>query len=307
MNKLIQSYVDRFLNRTDLHIQQGVNEDGHCFYWTVKPDHQLFIENHEERIIQHLKGRITLSLPAVNTMGYCKWACWDSDHERGHLNAIEDFLVALKLSPHRESKRPGREGHMWLFFNRPIHSSILIRFNEELFAQAELEKNAVEFFPKFTDKHSQIRAPLGIHRKKEARNVRGFFEQCESDLNAQLRWLADLPGDDPERIERVALKLFDIDREEQDRLNRKRPVSGFTHQNNGADFHILQYVQPTGIRGNNHIAPCPLCRNEGHDRRGDNLRIDRQNPSQWCWCRSRRTAGSGWSTRPASSGTRRTP
>ncbi len=280
MFDLIEKYRSRFFNREDLYFRQCITTQGKTIYPCVHRDDDQFISDPRLLIAKHFAGSLTLSLPATSENGHCKWACYDVDYEDGRLEKVEAKLRSIGLNPHREARRPGRAGHSWVFFCRPIAAATLVRFNTELLAQAGLSEIEIEAFPKFPDhRHSQIRAPLGIHRKPGANNARGFFDECEPHVRKQLEWISNVTPDDPDVINGIAVKLFEIDRQrESARIPVSYPRSGNFYSND-----ILKMVGTvTRSDENNHYAPCPLCRMEGHDKSGDNLSIKKDGSKFTC-------------------------
>ena len=253
----ISQYIDRLVNRFDCFNEQYV-KDGRLSYAlrkrAVTP----------ELICKHLLGDVTLGLQALSTESTCKWVCWDSDHADGQLDALERRLKNLGLRCLRESKREGRDGHLWLFFSQPIPSKDAVYLGK--FFGRFLKD--VEFFPKQENAEvgSAMRAPLGYHRKPGAESF-GYFEGCAvKEMEAQLDWFLAQPVNDSE----TWLNAIELWRgKEPKRRTRQKQYT------RTAGSNILELI-PAHLRkrkGREWIAQCPACAEAGMDTHEDNLRI----------------------------------
>lgn len=274
--RLLKAYADRFINRTEIYGQQWIDEEGSCQYPYKRNGDKGFESNTELLICKHLNGDLTMSLVATDKDGMCKWCVWDSDTDNGDLLRIKAVLEALGLTPHLESVRPGRDGHMWLFFSRPVKASDLIAFNGDVVQKLGIA--GMEFVPKSATKLSQIRAPLGLHKKAGAQNLRGQFEGSvkTNDVwqDAQMVFIAELQPDDPAIIEAIAKQ---VQAHKPPEAKRIPILSSNREQLNRPP--ILSLVQTKGKAGDDLIAACPACLYEGGDSHGDNLRINSRNPT----------------------------
>lgn len=267
-NQLLQLYFDRFVNRTDIWFKQWTHQS-HYGYRCMKQGDKGYTPVTLELINDHFEGNVTMSHPATDENGFCKWACWDSDADSCHLDTIETLLKDWGFFPLREAKRPARDGHSWLFFDQPVHATNLIRFNIELLGQSKLTGNDVEFFPKSALKHSQVRGPFGIHLKPEAKRERSWFEGAPHTIPDQLQWLSEQPLNSTNSIVRIADELHRLDAaRKQSNLLNFAPRS-YRH----TQVSILDMVTNKRRLGNDWAAQCPICALEGHDHRQDNLRI----------------------------------
>lgn len=267
----LKIFTERLLNRTDIYFQQWRFRDQTVFrygYRCIDPSRDGYLPLDAQRIQQHLNGSITLSTVALDDCGLSKWACWDSDHEDGALDKVEILLKQLGFFPLREAKRPGRDGHTWLFFDAPVPTSQLIRVDKELRAQVGKAAAAIEFFPKSSVRLSQVRMPLGINRKPEANGARGWFDLAPHSIPEQLKWFSAQPLNEAAKWQRIAQALDQID---QARLERSKQWRKPKANNFGEPVDIRKYVE-LHQRGSELVGACPLCRAEGHDRHGDNLR-----------------------------------
>lgn len=273
---LCQNYMNRFINRTELWFRQWVDVDRKCQYACVKSGAKRYEPVTLPLIARHLKGEVTCSWPAINETGKSKWCCWDSDFENGDIVRIADVLNRLRLVSHREAVRPGRDGHLWMFFDEPIEAEQLLRLNREVLAHAGVMlksrayPSGVEFFPASSSRLSQVRGPLGVHRKPGANNARGWFVQPEQNLKAQLEWLTSAPSNSSQIISNMVKPLFAADLARQ-AIAEPRVIQPYPR--GAARVDILTLVADRRWNGRDWIARCPLCALEGHDKASDNLRI----------------------------------
>jgi Primase C terminal 2 (PriCT-2) len=188
---------DIFVNRTDAYATQTLIKGK----WGYLVRYQSVTK---ELFEAHLAGTITLGLPAIDQDGLSRWCCFDSDHNDGALDRIEKWLVAHHYRCHREGQRPGRAGHLWLFFQEQVPAEALRLFANRVATLAGVKAGTklgeVEIFPKQdgatwdADSNryrasSIVRLPLGINRKPEASGARGWFSGVEQNLLSQIFWL----------------------------------------------------------------------------------------------------------------------
>jgi hypothetical protein len=248
-DNLIRFYTKLFVNCDDRYAVQ-VPQGGYKV---------LYEPTTTSLIAQHLEGAITLGFPAMSKEFTCKWAAWDADNEAGDLFKIKAVLERLGLRPLREGGRPGRDGHLWLFFDRPIAASRLRRFDLEIRAHAQVAARAVEFFPKqdsFDSSPNPVRGPLGINRKPEAKGARGLFAGAGSeDLLDQLGWLAHQPLNSADHVEQMISKIMQLE-EQINKYVPERVTMAF-----GVDLDpelVFADLNPEP-RGNYFICDCPEC------------------------------------------------
>lgn len=169
IDSLINAYAKRFVVRKDAYYQQWANATRYgykCIDGAVT----------RQVVRDHLTGQITCGWPAVDANGFSKWCAWDEDNDSGFLDKIAETLTDLGWHPTREGKRPGRAGHLWLFFDSRVQAIDLIRFEREIrvFSSVPQGQSTLEFFPKQPKAArvaSCVRGPLGIHRKPGAGNT----------------------------------------------------------------------------------------------------------------------------------------
>lgn len=266
-DELVSAYFHRFVVRTDAYQKQCASND-RCWYTAVYEPVTM------DLIRAHLGGNITLSFPAVNTDGLCKWCAWDSDNENVHLDRLAAILTSIGFNPLREAQRPGRDGHLWLLFDQPVPATDIIRFEHEVRMHAGVPATDVEFFPKQAESGklgSGLRGPLGIHRKPGAQNVRGWFEGLDKSVPEQLMWLAQQPLNRAANVIAVARKLRHFDAEPK--RYRLDPVIRPYKTGSVQPVNILELISDKRKIGTGWAAQCPVCAREGHDRHRDNLRI----------------------------------
>ncbi|MBY0547057.1 MAG: hypothetical protein K2W95_07170 [Candidatus Obscuribacterales bacterium] len=270
LSKSFSGFISAFINRTDVWFQQAVYRDKFgCFCKKVANGADPVSRR---LIVNHLSGDITVCVPATNGEGLAKWCAWDSDLDSDHLARIAAVLVAIGFHPLKEGRREGREGHMWLMLDVPAPAADLLLFNRLVCSYAEIDRNALEFFPKSVNKLSQLRLPLGVHRKPEANHQRGWFDGAPKSIAEQLIWFAAQPKNSTERVQRLA-NAQRIAEANALRQARKKRVRRFANRVGSLEaIDILSLVDARRV-GDEFYAQCPACAAEGHDRHADNLRI----------------------------------
>lgn len=236
-----------------------------------------------ELIRQHLAGSITIALPAVSRDGSSKWCCFDFDKELGDLVKVKTTLDRNGWHSLHEGKRPGREGHLLLFFDKPVSAADLILFGQEIIAQSGVSQD-LEFFPKQempTTLGNPIRLPLGIHRKVDANNQRIWFEGPERDIDSQLAWFASQPLNDSKALAVIADQIRQCEKLKLRPIRAPRASESIDR----VVTPILDLIPAFKRRlvGGQWITQCPVCAEEGHDRSEDNLRISGDGIKFCCW------------------------
>lgn len=276
---LVEVYREKFLNREDVWFKQYVSNQK-CEYFAVKSE-----SGHSEisKVIRsHLQGELTAAWAAIDRDNKSRWCCWDSDLDADFLSKISELLDSWSFASIAEGRRDGREGHLWLFFDSPVSCMELLRFNKEVLAQCQIPADVIEFFPKYADKFSQVRGPLGVHRKPGANNQRGWFNEEEPSLIQQLEYLAAVPMNAGWKISNIAKACFAIDK----RLSAIAPATPNQERcarlPNAFDILALIPEHARRLRGNDWETQCPLCAAEGGDNHGDNLHIHRSGSPFTC-------------------------
>ncbi len=255
--------MQRFVNRDDAYYEQWTNGSK---YGYVARYTQVTLQ----LILDHLKGHKTLSFPAVNGNGESRWLAWDSDENEGNLSRLEKCLQAHGWHVLREAQREGREGHLWLLLDKPTPAKDLIRLARHFETAAGISSKSIECFPKQANPEtlgSALRAPLGIHRKPGAGNIRGWFANVEQDIKTQLEWLSEQPLNPSESVQIFANQLREFDKDNSERKSTIRR-SSFEYRQN-----ILELISEKRKTGRDWAAQCPLCAAQGGDNHRDNLRI----------------------------------
>lgn len=292
LSELIAIYKNRFINRDDIWFKQYVSScDGRARYAEQAPDMDtkggwlLYEPVTPGLVLRHLKGWVTCAWPAIDSNHCSRWICFDSDTEDGDLDKLERTLRSWGIHVIREGGRPGRAGHLWVLFDRPVPATLLIILGDAAIKFAGVRPATTDYpygierFPKFAAGLSQVRGPLGINLKPEAKGACGWFDGVEHNVRAQLEWLAVQPlnqaQDAIREAEKHAPKTKLVIAKPRYRKNR-RGVNGF------APFNILDYVNYRRA-GNSLITQCPVCAGEGHDKHKDNLHITLDGSKFCCW------------------------
>ena len=253
----VQLFFDRFVMRRDCYNKQVVRYDPK----KGKMKLQVPLVDQPptcELVRQHLLGEITVAFPAFDETGMCKCPVWECDNEQDWLYKIEAVLLATGFSVIRYGRRPGRTGHMRLLLDKPITAAAAIRFDKEIRLHARVPDDAVEFFPKQASAKkagNAIRAPLGIHRKPGAGNVRGWFEGPPHDLNQQLDWLAAQPLNSADKIMMTVRRLEQHDAELARYTAKKIRIHLDDRQDND---ELLAHLNPED-KGDYCLCDCPSC------------------------------------------------
>jgi hypothetical protein len=246
----------------------------------------------DETIRQHLEGKITVGLYAINpSTQCCKWLAIDADYK----NAMEDLL---KLQYHltQDGVEPALEmskrgGHLWIFLAGPLLARECRIYIHDLASRLGVPvkgsglADGIEVFPKHDaigagEFGNAIRGPLGIHR---GANRRFWFYGANYTLEDQIDYLNRL-----RKVTEEELRRFIVGKEtpEPDFAPRsKTDISREPKKRNGQpEFRILEHVRTVRKVGRNYVTRCPSCADSGHDRSGDNLAILIEDPRFYkCW------------------------
>jgi len=267
---IIEVVSSIFINRTDIWYKQYVTKNGDTGYTCRGFDKQPLPALTDGHIQAHLDGRLTISTLAVSEAGTCKWICFDSDKADATLDRIDDFLRQVGLTPQRESKRTSKDGHSWLFFDKPIPADKAVMFWQFVKAAMQLtpeETHQIEYFPRSVDRTSQVRLPLGKHLKPGSGIDRGWFEGADHAIEAQIDYLVNIKPDDGAKIVRLADLYHALTPPARPAIYRQVSSREFI------DHDLRPFIGPTRRSGKELIAACPLCQLEGGDNHGDNLRL----------------------------------
>ena len=192
----------------------------------------------DETIRQHLEGKVTVGLYAINPSNQrCKWVAIDADYK----NAMEDLLKLQyrltqdRVEPALEMSRRG--GHLWIFLATPLLARECRIYIHDLAQGLGVPvkgsglAEGIEVFPKHDaigagEYGNAIRGPLGIHR---GANRRFWFYGADYTLEDQIAYLKQLRKVTEEELRRF---IAGKDRPRPDRppdaqrINRVEPKRG---------------------------------------------------------------------------------
>ncbi|MGD9684279.1 MAG: hypothetical protein AB7W16_24200 [Candidatus Obscuribacterales bacterium] len=269
-------FLSRFANRTDGYYVQVPNERRYQARWQ---------DLTREQLVDHINGVETLSLPAVSKDGTCKWLAWDSDHDLGHLEKVDQFLKSEGLHTLRAARREGREGHLFLMLDEPVSAVHAVRFGQEVLSYLNIPSGngGLEFLPKQAAVRrlsNGLRIPLGINMKPGIWTW-SFFEGVENEVSKQLQWFREQPLNSSELIAREAQKLNKRDMVRESRAFR---CTGLLERSRREKLNLLGIIPAYNRRrlGSGWIAQCPVCEAEGHDKSRDNLHISGSDGTLFC-------------------------
>lgn len=275
-------YRNLFLNSEKQWFQQHRWETTDAHYYSVDPSKRWYKPFSLDVIRQHLDGRITCSWLANNEDDECKWLAFDNDKDTDFLARIKTTFNSLGYTAHHESRREGREGHLWLFLDEPIKRESLCLFGDEIRRHAGINKHDVEMYPATSNNRSKLRGPLGINRKLGANKVKGIFEECTDDgAVAQLQWLSQQDKNSSEKIGKIADLLKERQPKPIERVQTNRLQGDFP---DGFDS-ILSVIPTESLKQHygQYIGRCPCCEIEGHDKAANNLHISNDGKMFCCW------------------------
>lgn len=286
----ISLFSERFLNREDVWCYQWESGKG---YTSVRPGNGKthprtgqYQRVDAELIAEHLQGGITLSVPALDEVFCSRWCCWDADDDSGELLRVRDLLIGMGLHPMREAARPGRDGHLWLFFDQPVSAVDLIRFDRTTRKALGIDTGALEFFPKTDKGWSQVRLPLGVNRKPEAAGALGWFESAAQTIPDQLDWINQQPLDSPLSLLRVSVYARYCEEHERATKPDNRHFDSLSeHQKRDLLDDQSRLVNLRKANPGNLKCQCPSCAVAGRDQHGrDNLHILESDGTVFkCW------------------------
>jgi len=291
----IEDYQSLFVNRRAYTMQsmRPHPETGRHYYFRPSKkgsDTPLMLT--DDAIRQHLEGKITVGLYAINpSTQRCKWVAIDADYK----NAMEDLLKLQyhltqdQVEPALEMSRRG--GHLWIFLATPLLAKECRIYIHDLASRLGVPvkgtglADGIEVFPKHDaigagEFGNAIRGPLGIHR---GANRRFWFYGADYTLEAQIKYLNGLRKVTEEELRRcIAGK--DLPQAESSVRPVRNVAMGRPNRNGRSAFHILDHVGKVRKVGRNYVTRCPACADSGHDRSGDNLAVLIEDPRFYkCW------------------------
>jgi hypothetical protein len=293
--QVVEDYQRLFVNRRAYTMQsmRPHPETGRHYYFRPSKkgsDTPLMLT--DEAIRQHLEGKITVGLYAINpSTQRCKWVAIDADYK----NAMEDLLKLQyhltqdKVEPALEKSRRG--GHLWIFLATPLLARECRIYIHDLALRLGVPvkgaglADGIEVFPKHdaigaSEFGNAIRGPLGIHR---GANRRFWFYGANYTLEDQIAYLNGL-----RKVTEEELRRFIAGKELSTSELATRPARnvalGRQNRNGRSEFRILEHVGKVRKAGRNYVTRCPSCADSGHDRSGDNLAIQIEDPRFYqCW------------------------
>jgi len=228
----------------------------------------------EKTIAEHLEGKITIGLYAINPSNQCcKWVAIDADYTR----AMEDLIkLQYRLNGDRVDsalEMSKRGGHVWIFLAAPLLARKCRIYIYDLARRLGLPvkgaslSEGIEIFPKHDAIAAgafgnAIRGPLGIHR---GANRRFWFYGADYTLEGQMQFLRRLRRVTEDELDRFTSGKelpanFGKTRPEAESIREQRTERGRTR------FCILDHVGKTRTAGKNYVARCPSCAQAGRDR-----------------------------------------
>jgi hypothetical protein len=289
--KRIEEYAHLFVNRRAYTVQspRPHRESGRHYYYRPRNGGKaIFLSS--GTIAQHLEGKITMGLYAINPgTQRCKWVAIDADYRNSleHLLKLQWELKNDGIEAALEKSRRG--GHLWILAETPLLAKDcrIYIYNLALRLKLQVKGSAwpegIEIFPrhnslKVGEFGNAIRAPLGVH---QANKKRYFFYGADYTLAAQMDYLKNLTTLTEQRLNSL-ISGMTVPRELCEAGQTVRTVTNYPCS--AKEFRILDHVQTRRQSGRNYWARCPSCALGGHDRGGDNLAISVDDPRKYrCW------------------------
>ncbi|HZL70092.1 MAG TPA: hypothetical protein VFC29_22490, partial [Candidatus Limnocylindrales bacterium] len=266
--QVVADYQRLFVNRRAYTMQsmRPHPETGrHYYFRPSKKGSDIPLMLTEGTIRQHLEGKITVGLYAINpSTQRCKWVAIDADYK----NAMEDLLKLQyhltkdRVQPALEMSKRG--GHLWIFLATPLLARECRIYIHDLALSLGVPvkgaglADGIEVFPKHDaigvgEFGNAIRGPLGIHR---GANRRFWFYGADYTLEDQIAYLNRL-----RKVTEEELRSFIAGKERPELDSPPRPdrvTSRLRKTGNGrSEFCILEHVGTVRKVGWNYIARCP--------------------------------------------------
>jgi hypothetical protein len=292
---LVKRYTDLFVNRRAYTLQsmRPQAESGRHYYYRPKQRESgapLLLT--EQTIADHLEGRITIGLYAINPLNQrCKWVAIDADYSKAmdDLIKLQYQLTQDRVESALEMSRRG--GHLWIFLALPLLARKCRIYIHDLAQRLGVPikgsglADGIEVFPKHDEIRegafgNALRGPLGIHRGAKRRF---WFYGAAYELEAQFEFLTRL-----RKLTEEELDQFTAGKNLPPSIAKVRSeaesVSKNAFEGEHRRFCILNYVSETRVVGRNYVARCPSCALAGRDRGRDNLAILVSDPRFYqCW------------------------
>jgi len=292
--EVVRAYCRLFVNRRAFTIQSrkpGAETGRHYYFRPKEKGTEEPVNLTVDILKQHLEGAITIGLYALNpSTQRCKWAAIDADYKDSmeDLLKLQYHLAADKVQAALEMSKRG--GHLWIFFEKPLLARECRIYIYDLALRLKVPvkgaglAEGIEVFPKHNELRAgefgnAIRGPLGIHRGAKRRF---WFYGADYTLDQQMAYLKRL-----RKVTEGELRGFIAGKSVSDELlgRRQSDHAPATGRSNGQEFRILDRITtPLRKVGRNYVTRCPSCADAGHDRSGDNLAIQIEDPRFYkCW------------------------
>lgn len=289
----VRDYWRLFVNRRAYVLQspRPHPESGRHYYFRPKGRKDGEPMSLTDAIIrQHLEGRITIGLYAINPATQrCRWIAVDGDYKDSikHLCELQWELQRQEIESALEMSRRG--AHLWVLAEQPLLARdcrlLMAHVAEKLGIPVKGAGTAdgIEIFPKHDelkegDFGNAIRGPLGIHR---AIGARYWFYGADYNLDKQLAYLRRVRKLSEDHLRSLVEKIGRrIDPGEKPATPERR----WRYPQVRGQFHILDHVEVRRKAGRNWVTRCPSCAAAGRDTSGDNLAISVEEPQKYiCW------------------------
>jgi hypothetical protein len=302
-DETVARYVELFINRGAYTVQSSTPHSGSGRHYYYRPKGRISLS--PETVRNHLEGRITIGLYAINANTQrCKWVAIDADYS----NALED-LLKLQWELRQDGveaalEKSRRGGHLWIFAAEPLLARHCRQYIYELARRLKLPvkgapvdrsspasnaglADGIEIFPRQDEVPAgefgnAIRGPLGVHRGS---GKRYWFYGADYTLEAQISYLTRLRRITEEEIRRFVSSLNCAEKVPR---RPKIPVTSYRPSRDSREFSILEHVSGKKRKaGRNYFTRCPSCARQGRDKSGDNLAIcvaDSRKYKCWAGC-----------------------
>jgi hypothetical protein len=292
---LVKIYTDLFVNRRAYTLQsiRPHPESGRHYYYRPKQrESGAALLLTEQTIADHLEGRITIGLYAINPLNQrCKWVAIDADYSKAMDDLIKLQYQLTQDGVESALEMSRRGGHLWIFLALPLLARKCRIYIHDLAQRLGVPikgsglAEGIEVFPKHDEIQegafgNALRGPLGVHRGAKRRF---WFYGADYTLEAQLEFLTRLRKLTEENLDR-----FTVGKELPPCIAKVRSEAESVSKNAFAGeyrrFCILDYVSEKRVVGRNYVARCPSCALAGRDRGRDNLAILVSDPRFYqCW------------------------
>jgi hypothetical protein len=262
-----QKFLQRFLNNSDAYGLQQSNGSYIAIRQSISDD---LLES-------HFRGDRTIGVYTTNPINNTsRYLCIDidDDHQTTEFNRLLHYFNVNNLVYLRESVRPGRLGHVWLFFDRPVDTALVHRLGIYACMLSGLKAEVFAKQPHLKPHQlgNLVRLPLGSHRKT---GKPGLFYDCPSeDIQEQLEWFLHQPINSANLVVDICQNLPTLAPKPSRRLQNtpKTPLL--------AEFPSDYDWKESG--SGELIGRCPKCASQNYDRTGNNLCINPEKNVLFC-------------------------